>query len=197
MSHLVTECAIGLASSVVLMSFIEHQAHQTMMHKKHPLSKYIKALEKVFKHHAILHHSTYKEVFADAPVAKGEDRGIQLNLREGFVEALPFSAIMAIVSIPTAIIFEGVVACHHLVWNAIHLNMHKPVPVFFEQWPAYKFLVRHHYLHHVHPDKNFNVVLPLADYVMGTAWKATPEEIAEMHRQGMYCEPRVLEGASK
>jgi hypothetical protein len=162
----------------------------------------------VFKHHAILHHSEYKADFAFEPLPKGEDRGIRLNFVEGFFEALPISLMLAIVSVPTAIIFEGVVFCHHLIWNHIHLNMHRPVPRFFDEWPIYKYLTRHHYLHHVHPDKNFNVVLPLGDFVFGTVWKATPAEIAEMHRQGMYTESqaqpqqpqveaRELEGASK
>jgi sterol desaturase/sphingolipid hydroxylase (fatty acid hydroxylase superfamily) len=76
---------------------------------------------------------------------------------------------------------------------------------FFSEWPAYKYLTRHHYLHHLHPDKNFNVVLPLGDFVFGTVCKPTAAEIAEMHRQGMYTnsqalpqvEERVLEGAGK
>ncbi|MDR3615302.1 MAG: sterol desaturase family protein [Candidatus Obscuribacterales bacterium] len=206
--NLFTECAVGFASSVVLMSLIEHQCHQTAMHKKHPLSKYIKVLEKVFKHHAVLHHSEYKAVFADVPLPKGEDRGIRLNFVEGFFEALPFSLLLALVSVPTAIIFEGVVACHHLIWNNIHLNMHRPVKRFFNEWPAYKYLTRHHYLHHVHPDKNFNVVFPLGDFVFGTVCKPTAAEIADMQRQGMYSgspaqteqsqgEVRVLEGARK
>jgi hypothetical protein len=206
--NLFTECAIGLASSVVLMGLVEHQCHQTAMHKKHSLSKYITVLEKVFKHHAVLHHSEYKAAFADVPLPKGEDHGIQLNFVEGFFEALPFSLMLAVVSVPTAIIFEGVVACHHLIWNNIHLNMHRPVKRFFSEWKAYKYLTRHHYMHHVHPDRNFNVVLPFGDIVFGTMHKPTPAEIADMQRQGMYAgipaQPqqaeagaRVLEGAGK
>lgn len=209
--NLLTECAVGLASSVVLMSLIEHQCHQTAMHRKHPMSKYIKALEKVFKHHAVLHHTEYKAVFADVPLAKGEDKGIRLNFKEGFLEALPISLLLAIVSVPTAIIFEVVVACHHLIWNHIHLNMHRPTKRFFSEWPVYKYLNRHHYLHHMHPDKNFNVVFPLGDLVFGTLHKATAAEIAEMERHGWFAgtpevfpvakqsqvEERVLEIAGK
>jgi sterol desaturase/sphingolipid hydroxylase (fatty acid hydroxylase superfamily) len=60
--------------------------------------------------------------------------------------------------------------------------MHKPEKRFFSDWPVYKFLGRHHYLHHKHPDKNFNVVLPLADYVLGTIIRASNLELNEMYR---------------
>ena len=57
---------------------------------------------------------------------------------------------------------------HHWAWNKIHLEMHKPEQRVFSTWPVYKFLARHHCLHHRHLDRNFNVVFPLADYVLGT-----------------------------
>lgn len=81
--------------------------------------------------------------------------------------------------------FEVVVALHHIVWNAIHLQMHKPEPVFFEDWRIYKWLTTHHYMHHLHPDRNFNVTFPLADYVLGTVHKPTQAELQEMNRLQM------------
>lgn len=92
--QLVTECAIGFVGSAVLMSFIEHQIHQTMMHRKHILSKPIKALERVFKHHAVLHHGHYKASFTDEPVPRGEDHGIRLNMREGFLKLCRFHCLL-------------------------------------------------------------------------------------------------------
>jgi sterol desaturase/sphingolipid hydroxylase (fatty acid hydroxylase superfamily) len=63
--------------------------------------------------------------------------------------------------------------------------MHKPERRFFSEWPIYKFLARHHYLHHKYPNKNFNVVLPLADYVLGTSIRATRSDLNGMYRSGL------------
>src|ERR1700733_7124264 len=87
----------------VLMSFIEHQIHSRLMHKKSFLSKHLVALKRTFEHHAVLHHGYYSKVFHDEPVAYGEDRHIRLSMKEGFIEALPISALLALVSWPGAI----------------------------------------------------------------------------------------------
>jgi hypothetical protein len=171
----------------ILMSFIEHQIHQKMMHRKHFLSKYIQAVKKVFEHHATLHHGHYSTIFSDKRDADRKDKGIRLSLLEGFIEALPISALLAIISLPGAIIFEVVVCFHHIVWNAIHMEMHKREARFFSEWPIYKFLARHHYLHHRHPDKNFNVVFPVADYVLGSnVRRPTRSDLKGMLKSGLW-----------
>ncbi len=169
----------------VLMSFIEHQVHRQLMHKKNFLSKYIGHVKTIFERHAGVHHGHYSGAFSDEPVAPGTDRGIRLKINEGFLEALPISAVIAIVSWPGAIIFEIVVCLHHFIWNKIHLEMHMPERRFFTKWPVYKFLARHHYLHHRHPDKNFNVVLPLADYILGTNVHADKSDWEGMQQSGL------------
>jgi sterol desaturase/sphingolipid hydroxylase (fatty acid hydroxylase superfamily) len=63
--------------------------------------------------------------------------------------------------------------------------MHKPEDRFFAHWPAYKFLARHHYLHHRYPNKNFNVVFPLADYVLRTNARASDADLEGMRAEGI------------
>jgi sterol desaturase/sphingolipid hydroxylase (fatty acid hydroxylase superfamily) len=46
-------------------------------------------------------------------------------------------------------------------------------------------LARHHYLHHRYPNKNFNVVFPLADYVLGTNARANEADLAGMRAEGL------------
>ena len=169
----------------VLMSFLEHQIHRRLMHRKNFLSSRLLSFNKMFGHHAILHHGHYSKIFNDEPVAAGEDRHLRLSIREGFLEALPIAALLGVISLEGAIIFEIVVCLHHFIWNKIHLEMHKPEKRFFSDWPAYKFLAGYHYLHHRHPDKNFNVVLPLADYVLGTNIRASNSDLNGMHRLGL------------
>jgi len=185
MMHYITEYTAWFAGSVVLMSFLEHEIHRRLMHRKNYLSRFFQSAEKLFERHAIVHHGRYQKLFSDEPVVSGQDRGIRLSILEGFLEALPISALIAIISLHGAIIFELVVCFHHFIWNNIHLEMHKPVQRFFSDWPPYKFLARHHYLHHRYPDRNFNVVLPFADYVLGTNIRATRSDAIGMHRLGL------------
>jgi len=180
--HFAGQFLAWFAVLAVLMSFLEHQIHRSLMHRANFLSSRLLFFNKMFEHHAILHHGQYSKVFDDKPVAAGEDRHLRLSIREGFLEALPIAALLAVISLEGAIIFEIVVCLHHFIWNKRHLEMHKPEKRFLSDWPVYKFLARHHYLHHKHRDKNFNVVLPLADYVLGTNIRASNSELNEMYR---------------
>lgn len=173
--------------SCILMSFIEHQVHEKLMHKKNFLSEHFATFKHVYEAHAIVHHGQYSKVYTDEPVPPGQDKEIRLTPYKGAIKALPFAALIGLVSWEGAAIFIATVVLHHWVWNKIHLEMHKPEGRSFSHWPIYKFLARFHYLHHCHPLKNLNVVFPLADFVLGTnVKKATPVEIQAMHDLGYY-----------
>jgi hypothetical protein len=167
------------------MSFIEHQIHRRLMHRKHMLSGRLPALKRVFEHHAMLHHRQYHQIFTDAPVPPGHDRHLRLSMTEGVLEALPIAVLMTIISWQGAMTLLMVVCLHHVIWNQIHMEMHKPEQRCFSQWSTYKFLARYHYLHHRYPHKNFNVVLPLADYVLGTHMRASQSDLEDMARLGL------------
>jgi len=187
MMLLTLHVALWFAALVVLMSLIEHQVHSRLMHKKpkHFLMRTFAARRKIFDRHAILHHRQYFKAFHDDPVPHGEDRGIQLNLREGLIESLPVSAILILFSYTGALLFPVVVCLHHLMWNLIHMEMHKPEGRFFSRWPAYTRLARHHYLHHRYPDKNFNVAFPVGDFLFCTMAKASEDDWQAMKREGI------------
>ena len=57
-----------LVFSCVLMSFIEHQVHKKLMHRRSTAS-----FKRTFEAHALVHHRHYSEIFSDEPVARGED----------------------------------------------------------------------------------------------------------------------------
>ena len=163
--------------SCMLMSFIEHQVHSKLMHKK------TAAFERAFLAHAIFHHQHYTKIFSDEPVGPGEDKEIQLTVHKAPIKAIPFALLIALVSWQGALIFVFVATMHHWIWNKVHLEMHKPEQKAFSKWPAYKFLARYHWLHHRYQDRNFNVVFPFADYILGTNAHATPEDIVRMEQQ--------------
>lgn len=171
--------------SCVLMSFIEHQVHSKLMHKRS-----LERFKKTFEAHAITHHKDhYGKVFSDEPVPAGEDKEIRLTVRKAPIKALPIAALIALFSWPGAIVFVVTVTLHHWVWNKIHLEMHKPELRSFSRWPVYKFLARYHWLHHKYPNKNYNVVFPLADYVLGTTARATLADREQMARLGFLSMP--------
>jgi len=172
---------------VVLMSIIEHQVHARLMHKapRWFLSRRFAARRKIFTSHAVEHHRQYREHFHDHALPAGADRGIRLNLVEGLLQAVPVSAGLWCVSAVAAGMFPVVVLIHHLLWNQIHLEMHQPIGRFFSTWPAYRYVARHHFLHHRHPDKNFNVAFPVGDWLFNTVATATESDRRAMEAEGI------------
>ncbi len=171
--------------SCILISFIEHQVHRKLMHQKNFLSARTTSYKRVFEAHAIVHHGHYSKIFSDEPVPPGEDKEIRLTVRKAPIKAIPFAALIALVSLPGAAVFVAAMIFHHWAWNKVHLEMHKPERRVFSAWPVYTFLARYHCLHHRHPDKNFNVVFPLADYVLGTRARASEADRQYLRHWGL------------
>ena len=105
------------------MSFIEHQIHSRLMHKRNFLSVRYPSYKRTFESHAIFHHGHYSKIFSDEPVTPGEDKEIQLTVRKAPFKAMPVAAIIALVSWPGALILMATVTLHHWIWNKIHLEM--------------------------------------------------------------------------
>ena len=171
--------------SCVLMSFIEHQVHRKLMHRRNFLSARTASFKRMFEAHALVHHKHYSEIFSDEPVAPGEDEEIRLTVRKAPIKAIPFAAPIALISWEGAATLVAVVVFHHWAWNKIHLEMHKPERRTFSSWPIYRFLARYHCVHHRHPSKNFNVVFPLADYVLGTSARVNEGDLAYLKQWGL------------
>jgi hypothetical protein len=180
---LILQLAGWLVLSCVLMSFIEHQVHARLMHRRNYFSARSAKYKRVFEAHALVHHKHYSKIFSDEPVPVGEDQEIRLTVRKAPLKSLPVTIPLALIWWPGAIVFMGVMTLHHWIWNNIHLQMHKPEERVFKHWSAYKFLAEYHWLHHRYPHKNFNVVLPLADYVLGTCARPNQADRACMREQ--------------
>jgi hypothetical protein len=84
--------------SCILMSFIEHQVHRKLMHRKNFFSARTASFKRVFEAHALVHHKHYDAIFSDEPVARGEDKEIRLTVRKAPIKAIPFAALIALVS---------------------------------------------------------------------------------------------------
>ena len=176
---LILEIIGWLMFSAALMSFIEHQVHSRLMHRRSFAS-----FKRTFEAHAIVHHKKhYSKIFSDEPVGPGEDKEIRLTIHKAPIKAIPFAALIALFSWVGAAMFVATVVFHHWAWNNIHLEMHKPEQRIFNRWPIYRFLARYHWLHHKYVDKNFNVVFPLADYVLGTHAQANKADMMSMQEE--------------
>jgi hypothetical protein len=57
---------------------------------------------------------------------------------------------------------------YYAAYEGFHYLMHRPKFPWIERSAPFRFLERHHRIHHVYMGKNFNVVCPLADLMLGT-----------------------------
>src|SRR5260370_32629632 len=129
--------------SCILMSFIEHQVHRTLMHRKNFLSAHTASFKRVFEAHALVHHKHYAEIFSDDPVARGEDKEIRLTVRKAPIKAIPFAALIALVSWQGSAVFVAVVSFFYLAGEKILLGIAKPEPRGLPAWTVSKCLVPH------------------------------------------------------
>ena len=157
------------------MSFVEYSIHRWLMHKPS-----FGILKTTYFNHTYLHHGKYFKVFNHENDLVGKNLNIKLDIWVGVVIALPISIVLFFVSQIASITLLLVVIFHHYVWGVIHNEMHNPNPHWFRKYKLFKFLEQYHYLHHRHLNKNFNVVFPLWDYILGTHAKPTKQEQEEI-----------------
>jgi len=67
----------------------------------------------------------------------------------------------------------------YCVYEYLHYCMHVPRERNVERSGLFFRLNGHHLLHHRYPDRNLNVVLPLADLLLGTLLKRSPVKFAQ------------------
>ena len=170
------EIIFGLSISVLFGSFFEYFIHKHVMHRGLPLLRKKRYFDQQYKSHSILHHGTYYKKFDHEDDLLGKEESITFTKEEilavqiGLLPALVFIAWFSPV---VAICFSIVAFTHNNLWNIIHREMHQPKNPIWTRTLFYRFLARHHFLHHRHTDMNYNVVFPFADYVLNTRAIAT------------------------
>jgi len=108
---------------------------------------------------------------------------------------------------PFSFLLPGVVAATFLVYyigyEGLHYLMHKPGIAWIENSPYFKFLERHHRIHHYRMDKNLNVLLPVADFLLGSLVleapkpAGTPEGARKLARRHSQYGKRLREGGDE
>ena len=157
----------GIACGVVFGTFFEWALHKYVMHR--PVGSFRYA----FHAHAVVHHQTFK---ADHTyhLQKEEDKEtIPMAWWNGPVLILigitPFALLSWAIG-EWSFVLGGFLAfsSYYGTYEYIHWCMHLPKARRVEKPWWFRRLNGHHLLHHRYMHKNFNVVLPLADLVLGT-----------------------------
>jgi Fatty acid hydroxylase superfamily len=160
-------CLGGFVVGVVFGSFFEWTLHRYVMHR--PIWNFRYA----FQAHAVVHHQTFK---ADQTYHLQDEKD---------KETIPMAwwngpVLIAIGVIPFALISWAIgewgftlggflaFAIYYGTYEYIHWCMHLPKARRVEKPWWFRKLNGHHLLHHRYMHKNFNVVLPLADFLLGT-----------------------------
>ena len=157
---------------IIALSFIEWGVHKYLMHRPS-----ITLFRSHFLEHAIAHHGRYYKVF-NRESGAGKYLNLSLSVA-GTVTGILLVSPLAMFSLTGFIVFAILGVLHAIIWSAIHSEMHLNRGTWFASTRAYQALMWHHFLHHQHPRRNFNVVIPLADFVFNTAAVATEADIAE------------------
>lgn len=195
--HVLVTFVLGL----LLISFVEHAIHKHIMHRRRLFAWIYRLLPDLltqFQNHAVLHHGTYYKQFDHEPNAEGKHFNLRilppdtLRLVAAFLPLLvPLALFVSTVAAATVVVM---IIGHNLVWGAVHTQMHIPEGnAWFRDTAYYRFIARHHFMHHQQPGRNYNVVLPLADFVIGTVAKPGIRDVREMLRLG-YLRPRTVLG---
>ncbi|MCC6547588.1 hypothetical protein IT570_10520 [Candidatus Sumerlaeota bacterium] len=80
----------------------------------------------------------------------------------------------AITALASALVGMG---SYYALYEYVHFCMHVPADRSFERTKFFQFINNHHRLHHIHYKKNLNVVIPIADFCLGTMVKLDDPEL--------------------
>ena len=167
MSLFLTWSAAGFVLGIVFASLFEWTLHRFVMHKPVGPFRY------PFEAHALIHHQIFKADHTYHLVNPKDKKTIPMAWWNGPVLVaccqVPF-IIAAIIWEKWALVVGASVSCtlYYAAYEYIHWCMHLPKRRIVERSGLYFRLNGHHLLHHRYMHKNFNVVLPLADLLLGT-----------------------------
>lgn len=169
----------GVVTGIVQGSFFEWTFHRYWLHRPW-LPK------DVFTAHTLVHHQLCKHDDTFHVVDEEQHEALHFQWWGGpflvFLNALPWALIglgLGAFNIrlpwPAFVIgFAGCMMLYYVGYEGFHYLMHKPSIKWVEGLGYFQFLKKHHRIHHIHMDRNLNVLLPLADLCLGTLVLESP-----------------------
>jgi hypothetical protein len=167
MHHFFFWMSASFASASIFASFFEWALHRYIMHR--PFGKF----EYPFRAHALVHHRIFRADHSYHLIREEDKSTIPMAWWNGPVLIMAGTLPYLLASILTGnwgLICGSVLAgaCYYGTYEYLHWCMHLPKRRHVERSGIYFRLNGHHLLHHRYMGKNFNVVFPLADLVLGT-----------------------------
>ncbi len=151
------------AAAIVYASFFEWALHRFLLHR--PLSFF----DYPFRTHTLTHHHIFNAFDAyHLQEEKHKDKVTFSWWNAPILIGLHLPALFFLQKTAEFPVFwPGLAAliAYYTAYETLHWLMHVPKQRWIEKTAAFRFLNRHHRLHHLFQYKNFNVVLPLADVV--------------------------------
>jgi hypothetical protein len=172
--------AILLGLAYPVLSLMEYIIHRYLMHRN-TSAKFLQNdyLAHTFRNHAIIHHGRCYAIFNEE---KSNCAAIDIRVRPLTiltVMTLPCLSILFLDPAASFVLFTGGII-NGTLWSEIHDEMHRPRGAWFCELRIYRYLRRRHYLHHRHPNTNFNTLFPMWDWLLGTTSVETDDDRSEM-----------------
>lgn len=162
--HLLLEILLCLVLWYVYYSFLEYTGHRWLLHKMR-LANVLQSewMRVMCRNHMKLHHG--REYEHDEH--HHDDNPLQLAIA-GFFPSLLTAFFVRKIDPFAANLLVGYGAGYAILFYAAHLEMHLRRGWFFSRMALFRQLDERHRRHHAEPNSNFNVVLPLFDWVFAT-----------------------------
>lgn len=158
------EVLLCLVLWYVFYSFLEYAGHRWLLHKMRLANRFeSETIRQMCRNHMKLHHGREYE----HEERHYDDNPLQLAI-VGFIPSVLMALVVFRFDHFATKLFMGFGAIYAVVFYVTHLEMHLRRGWFFARTALFRNLDERHRVHHDEPNTNFNVVLPLFDWVFGT-----------------------------
>ncbi len=197
---------VALAVAVVQASFFEWAFHRYWLHRPW-LPK------DCFTTHTLIHHQLCKHDDTFQVTEEEQHEALTFAWWGGpvliLINMVPWTLVAwglasLGVKLPYVLFLVTVAAgilLYYIGYEGTHYLMHRPLFPAITQSRFFRFIEKHHRIHHIYMDRNLNVLLPVADLVLGTyvsempAPTPTPDAARRLARRHSRFGKRMREGA--
>lgn len=164
---------------VVQASFFEWAFHRYWLHRPW-------LPESCFTSHTLIHHQVCKHDDTFQIVEEEQEESLTFKWWGGplliLINLVPWSLIawglaangLSFPYLVFVVTFAVTMSLYYAGYEGLHHLMHKPAIPLIVRSRYFRFIERHHRIHHIHMDRNLNVLLPLADLCLGTLVTTMP-----------------------
>lgn len=174
MGLLLTLIAVFVAT-LIYGSFFEWALHRFVMHRPFLFLNY------PYRTHAVTHHGTFGSG-RDYHLLEEKNRNLVTMAWWNGPALLMINAPAALLAVWISGTWWAIAAfmlalgSYYALYEYFHWCMHVPGPRWFQRTAIFRWVDRHHRLHHLKPGRNLNVVFPVADFILRTRLSRAPVE---------------------